>query len=322
MCRDKVRFVLLVGVLLSLSLFWLGIAVPDEGPYLPRIDVYRHCLEEDDVLVVARYNIPYASTPNETVAQAFIGRFMDGPTELARISPYSYYNRGYGYGGFSMYLDATSAPVWEGSYTVELYGSPTLDWVPSVPSVSTSSMNWRSTSGISATRVLMYAHIIAYANELSDYWNIALTSSTAGGVVLSSYGEAYFTNMIPELRAMCPNLFSGGVTVPEYEDAAWQKEQSEVIKGTWPFDWGGMSQWLGLPSGDEVFRTLIGFVIIFFLCSLIMAKTSRTDFAMLAGFGLLIVLAVPGWISPVIVAGFTFLAVVAAGMVFILGKAG
>ena len=82
-----------------------------------------------------------------------------------------------------------------------------------------------------------------------------------------------------------------------------------------------MSQYFGLPSSDEVFRTLIGFVIVFAISALIMAKTNRTDFAMLAGFGLLIVLAVPGWISPIIVAGFAFLAVLGAALVFIAGKA-
>ncbi len=313
-------------LLVSLSLlllvpFLLGIAAPDSGPYISRVDIYRHCLEDDDMLVVVRYNIPYASVPDESITQAYIGRFMDGSTELARVSPYSYYSKGYDYGMFSMYLDAASAPVWEGAYTVELQGSPTLDWTPSIPSISTGSLNWRAATSSSATRVLMYSHLIAWADELSDYWSIALTASTAGGTVLSSYGEAYFTNAISGLRTMCPNLFSAGTSVPQYEGVEWQKAQSEATKGAWPLDWGGVSVWLGLPSGDEVFRTLIGFVIVFLLCSILMAKTNRTDFALLAGYGLLIVLAVPGWISPVIVAGFTFLSLLGFGLVFILGKA-
>jgi hypothetical protein len=167
----------------------------------------------------------------------------------------------------------------------------------------------------------MYSHLIAYAEELSDYWSIALTSSTATGTVLSTYGETYFTNIIADLRTAVPALFSAGVTVPAYEDVEWQKAQSEAIKGTWPFDWGGMSEYFGLPSSDEIFRTLAAFIVVFLIASLIMAKTNRTDFAVLGGYGLLIVLAVPGWISPVIVAGFTFLAVLGAALVFIVGKA-
>jgi len=313
--------------MLLLLPFLLGIAAPDSGPFLTRVDIYRHCLETDDMLVVVRYNIPYDvgppdTIPTETVTQAFIGRFMNGSTELARVSPYSYYRRGYSYGAFSMYLDAASAPDWEGDYTVKLEGSPTLEWDPSTPSVSTGSMYWRATTSTSTTQALLYAHLIAYANELSDYWSIALTSTTSGGEVLSSYGEVYFVSVVAELGTMCSRLFAAGVTTPQYTDVDWQRSQSEATKAAWPFDWGGMSEYFGLPSNDEVFRTLVGFVIVFCLCAMIMARTSRPDFAMLAGYGLIIVLAVPGWMSPVIVAGFTFLSVLGAALVFILGKAG
>ena len=120
---------------------------------------------------------------------------------------------------------------------------------------------------------------------------------------------------------MAPSLFSAGVIVPQYEDVEWQYTESEAIKATWPFDWGGMSEYIGLPSSDEVFRTLIGFILIFGLCAFLMAKTGRTDFAVLAGYGLLIVFAVPGWISAVIVAGFAFVSLLTFGLIFILGKA-
>lgn len=318
----KRRRLLALLLLLLLLPFALGIAAPNSGPYITRVDAYRHYLESDDLLVVVRYNVPYATPPTETITQAYIGRLMSGSTELVSTSPYSYYNEGYGYGAYSMYLDAASAAgLWDTSLTVELRGSPTLSWTPSIPSAVTSSINWRATAGATATQALMYSHLIAYAEELSDYWSIALTSSTATGTVLSTYGETYFTNIIADLRTAVPALFSAGVTVPAYEDVEWQKAQSEAIKGTWPFDWGGMSEYFGLPSSDEIFRTLAAFIVVFLIASLIMAKTNRTDFAVLGGYGLLIVLAVPGWISPVIVAGFTFLAVLGAALVFIVGKA-
>ena len=88
-----------------------AINVPDSGPFITRVDIYRHALEIDDMLVVARSNIPYVNVPTETISQAFTGRLLDGSTELARVSPYSYYNSGYDYGMFSMCLDAASAPT-------------------------------------------------------------------------------------------------------------------------------------------------------------------------------------------------------------------
>ncbi len=448
-----------------------AISSPDSGPYITQVDVYRHSLESDDMLVVARYNVPYTSVPDEAISQAYIGRLVSGSTELARVSPYSYYNKGYGYGVFSMYLDAASAAgLWEDPLTVELRGSPTLAWlattatsavtgavaddggsqtdqttaannattndmtllpatpaihdayyygddnmfsiitqnigtagagswtfaweyyngsgwtllsgvvdgtdaftaptgnhdvtftVPSdwtattiqsisaywirarvydyvsittqplgtqcwvnsdatAPLVATSSLNWRSTTSASATQSLMYSNLIAYADELSDYWSVALTTSTAAGTKLSSYGETYFTNTITGLRTMCPALFSAAVTVPQYEDIEWQMGGAEATKAAWPLDWSGVSEWIGMPGDDEVFRTLIGFGLVFLLCSIMVATTNRADFALLAGYGMLFVFAVPGWISPVIVAGFTFLSVVVGGLVFILGKA-
>lgn len=299
----------------------LAIDGPDSGPFIIRIDMYRHCLEEDDLLAFARYNVPYASPPDETIAQAYIGRLLVGSTEYARVSPYSYYNSGYGYGAFSMYLDAASAPTWGSSCNVSLEGSPTLDWSPSTPSVVTSSMNWRATTGTTATRALMYAHIIAYAEELSDYWSVALTTSTAEGTVLSTYGEAYFTNVVPELRTICPNLFTSSSETVTLVDTEWENPEATETTSSWPLDWGGISTWLGLPSSDEVLRTIIGFGIIFILCAMLASRTGRTDFTMIAGFGLMVIGAAVGMMSPIIVAGVTFAAVLLTGLVFLLGKA-
>ncbi len=314
---------LLLTLVSTQSVF--AISVPDSGPFVLRVDVYRHTLELNDMLVVVRYNIPYATAPTETVAHTFIGRLMRGATELARVLPYAFFHRGYGHGMFSLYLDPASAPAWGGAYTVELRGNPVLGWTSrgwavSPPFAATTSIHWRSTATIAATQTLMYAHLIAYADELSGRWGILLTALTPAGKTLSSTGATYFESAIPRLRVMCPALFPVGVAVPVYEDVAWTRSLAAATLAAWPFDAGGISAWLGMPRDDMVFRTLIAFALVFMLCGLIVTATNRTDFAMLAGYGLLIVLAVPGWISPVLVAGVTFLSVVAVGLVFILGK--
>lgn len=316
------RYILSIVVALwgifMLALPVYAISGPDSGPFLTRIDIYRHALVDDDMLVVARYNLPYTVPPDETISEAYIGRFMDGSDELGRISPYSYYNSGYGTGLFSIYLDADSAPTWEGSYAVELNGSPTLSWSPSIPTVTTTTLNWRSTASSSATEALLYAHLIAYAEELSDDWSLALTTSTTSGMVFSSYGEAYFTNAIPELRSMSSSLFSSSVDTVGVEDVNWQPDRPSA----WPFNWTGMSGWLGLPtSSDEVFRNVIGFIIIFALSGFLMTRTNRIDIVLSAALGLLIVAGVTELMTPVIVGGFVFLAALVAGLVFIFGKA-
>lgn len=461
-------------IMVCSSLVVLGavnsIKVPDEGPYLHQGDIYHHLLEDDDMLVVGRYQASYDTVPDNSIARTFLGRFLVGGVDLARVSPYSYHNSGYGYGGFSMYLSADEAPTWSSNCTIEFTGSPTLQWlgatateamdgavaadggvqtvettasnsaaandmtllpavpvvndayyfgsnytysiltlnigqqgvgtwtvtweyydgdgwstIPSVvddtsgfkatvgnhdvsfappsdwsittiqsisaywirgrvsaytaittqpkgtqawvnggietPKASTTSPNWRNTASSAATQALLYAHIIGYAEELGDYWNLALTTSTPSGVVLSSYGEAYFTNMIPQLQSMCPNLFSAGVETVFVEDRDQDMSAANATMAWWPFDWSGASGWLGLPSSnDEVFRTLIGFALAFMLFALMIGRSIQMPLAMIAGYGLLFIMAVVGWVNPAILGGFTFLAVLGVGIVFVWSK--
>jgi len=119
----------LASIFLLLSVLpVLAITSPDVGPTIDRVDVFRHCLEVDDMMVLVRYHLDYNTDPPETINQAYIGTFMDGIVELARVSPYTFYDKSYNHGVFSMYLDAGDAPAWNGAYTVTLEGNPVLDW--------------------------------------------------------------------------------------------------------------------------------------------------------------------------------------------------
>ena len=472
----RIRYVLVlcifsVGLLgLPLMPVHAQIPAPDSGPFIDRVDIYRHCLEDDDQLAVVRYRWPYDDVPSETITEIALGRYMDGAVTLGVVAPYAYYNQGFGSGMFSVYLDAADAAVnapWEGAYTLELLGSPTLDWLnivatismlgavaddggaqtdetaesnsaaagdltllPAVPAVndayyfggtevfslltlnigtqgdgtwtivweyrdadgwqslasviddtegfeatagnhdvsfdvpddwtsytvngitafwirarvsaytavvtqplgtqcwvnsggsipyaSAGTINWRATTSQGATRALMFSHLILYAEELSDQWSVALTTVTAEGSRLSGYGETYFSNAIPQLRVMCPQLFTSSVSTPTPVDTEWEGDTANTTISAWPLEWGGMSTWLGMPSDDLIFRTVIGFVIIFIVCTIALAQTQRTDVTVIVGFVLMVVAAGVGLISPLIVGGFVFVAIVLTGLVFIL----
>lgn len=322
--RRRVLSAFLIAVLATLlsTVVVLAIAVPDEGPYIIRVDAYRHLVEDDDILIHVRYNWPYASAPDETITQAVFARLLDGTTELAYSAPYSYYNRGWGYGSLSMYLTPTEASGhWEGSLTVEMRGSPTLEWTGGdTPVVSTSTILWRSTTSSEATGVLMYSHLISWANTLGDYWSVALVSQYAEGNKFSSYGEEYFTNVIPSLRVMCPQLFAGAVETPVYEDIEYSIAGSEAMRSNWPFDFGGISSYFGLPESDEVFRTLIAFAIIFILGMVMVRQGVPTGHALFGCFALMFALTVPGLISLVLVGGVVFVVVLLTGSVFLLKR--
>jgi len=319
--------VIVVLMLLAFPFSVLAISVPDSGPFILNVDIYRHVLESDDILVHGQYNWPYSvgppdTAPAETVTQSVFVRLMNGATEVAGSTIYSYYRRGWGYGSFSMYLDAASAVgLWGTGLTVEVRGSPTLSWTGGTNYVVTTNvLNWNATANGSATRVMMYSHIISWASTLGDYWNLALVVGYADGDRFSSYGEAYFPNAISGLRVLVPQLFSGSVETPQYTDITYPTTGADAYKSAWPFNFGGISEYFGMPSDDEVFRTLIAFLIIFVVCAVMVRYGAPPPFALFAGFGLLFVLAIPGFISTVIVGGAMFLIVLLTGMVFILRR--
>jgi len=329
----KIRNLLLAGVLALVLLFSVpstvqAISVPDSGPYILQVDMYRHLLEDNDLLVHMRYNWPYAvgppdTAPSETIAQSAFVRLLNGSTELARSTIYSYYRRGWGYGSASMYLNAVSAVgLWGTVLTVELQGSPTLTWTGGgVPQVSTTTLNWVPSASQSAARLTAYSHLITWASTLSDYWNTTLVQTQAGGNKLSSYGETYFSNAIPNLRLLIPELFSAYVETPQYTDIEYVETGANVTAGAWPFNFGGISEYFGMPSSDSVLRSLLAFVIIAILAGVMVSKGVPVPHVTLASFGLLIALAVPGFISLVLVGGVVFILVLLTGMVFLLRRA-
>jgi len=319
----------LLIALLSILLFSttvLAIENPDSGPFIIQVDAYRHLLEDNDLLIHGRYNVPYEVgppdlAPDEAITQVMFVRLMDGTTEVGTSTIYAYYRRGWGYGTFSMYLNADLASgLWEDTLTVELRGSLTAGWTGDTPVASTSVINWRSTTSQTATRVLMYSHLIAWANTLGDYWNVALVTQYAGENKLSSYGEAYFTSAIPGLRGMVPQLFSSSIETPQYDDIDYSTAGADAITDAWPFDFGGLSQYFGLPDDDMVFRTIIAFVIIFTVCAAMVSKGIPATYALFGGFALMFVLAVPGLISMVIVGAVLFVVVLLTGIVFLLRR--
>ena len=123
-----IAFIAMLIVLTASPL--LAINYPNIGPTIEGVDVYRHCLEDDDMLVVVQYNLNYTTNPEETIAQAWLGRFKSaGALEIARVVPYSYYDSGYNHGIFSMYLSATDAVgYWDTACTAWFDGNPTLTW--------------------------------------------------------------------------------------------------------------------------------------------------------------------------------------------------
>ncbi|KKL46161.1 hypothetical protein LCGC14_2348370, partial [marine sediment metagenome] len=71
------------------------------------VRAYDSVLTSGDLLIIVQYNLAYASLPDEVITDAFIGRFKLGTIELNSVEPFSFNDKGYGRGVFSLFWTPT-----------------------------------------------------------------------------------------------------------------------------------------------------------------------------------------------------------------------
>ena len=219
---------LAVALAVCLILLFPAIAMAIDDPDDLQITagyVYDDLLEEGDVGVLIDYYIEYDATPvpDETANEAYMGVFIDtdGVTQLKSVAPYAYEDLGYGRGLIWIYFTAAEAATIDRAdialYKIWLTGNPTLSWDADPPKVITGIDYWQpvdtSTSTLFALRILSLAQALTTAWAPTD-----LIEETPEGNRLTSAGEDYFTNTIPNLRLMAPGVFSSGTSLPVQED--------------------------------------------------------------------------------------------------------
>lgn len=259
----KSRFTRLLSILAIVTLWLLLIASPvlaigsPDELQINSVYVYRHCLETNDQLYLVEYFVDYDpdldpetdDNPAENITEAYIGRLMDGIDELGAVAPYAFYDGGYDTGVFAIYFSASEAPVWDGDYVIKLMGNPTLVWDAGIPVTSVDAFDlWSSSTSIIETQSELTARILFIADQIELAWGINMVDSTGTGSYLSSYGEAYFTNVIPNIRAMAPRAFAGSTTQPEWEykepATDYADERADSVVGT-PLDVTEVANWWG-----------------------------------------------------------------------------
>ena len=236
-----------VAIILTLVLVTPALAInPPNSISVDGVWVYRNCREEGDQLYLTYYSINYTTNPTETVTEAYFNRLMNGAVELRATVPFAYYDDGYGDGVVAIYFDADDAPAWEGSYTMKMMGNPFLSWNGSVPEASLSTFNIWQDNPIIVTQTVLAGRIIELAEDLETAWGQDMvTESDTGQDVLTSYGLAYFVNVIPYLAEMAPDVYSedasmgGAVFEPDIPDEVERTDYADSLEaaiiGT-PFD--------------------------------------------------------------------------------------
>ncbi len=159
------------------------------------------------------------------IDEAYLVRLMNGGVELGSAVPFPYSTLGYEYGGLGMYFsaaDVVSLGLGWGvgtGYTMKLQGNPTLTWEGgSAPSTSVVLLDWYDEGSVSAAQDRLTARMRTLAIQVENTWaTVDLIESASGVLVLTSEGEYYFENAVPNLRYMCLDIFSTQVTTAEFE---------------------------------------------------------------------------------------------------------
>lgn len=331
--RAAAAAVLTLAVCLALSGTAQAALTPPDTLEIHDVQVYRHLLETDDMLLVFRYNIAYddpADQPDLPADKAFLFRLVDGANQtLGSNTPKGFYNQGYDMGCGSLYWADADAPVWgSGNATLRLEGNPTQFAGTPLTTHPMGAADYNSETEQEAIREYLKEHILDIADELEVNWGVVgeLYSYTESGAVLSIVGEAYFTSAIIGLRTMCPDLFNLRLRQPTVEDQAHPQTQADSMKdrfdGTIIGDFiDGLGEFLGGIDGHVA--TTIGCVLALLAVVVLTAmRHQRAAPGFLIGFPLMLVPTAGGFVSWPILAIITLLCTFLLGYYLFMRHAG
>lgn len=219
---------ILLGILsLAVPAIALATALPDSTPAVESMKVYRNLLETGDRLVVAYFQLPYASIPTDPATETFVWEFIgqDGSTVLGSTVGYDYVDSGYGYQVISMYFPAADAIEWNPatSYTVRLRGNPIAFTTPPVYDFTLQPGHYTSLSTSADVKAELAADVLIIAEDLDRKWglSVSLISEEETGQVLSTFGQSYFRGTIYSVQSLAPALFPLAI------------RNIDVVKRTW-----------------------------------------------------------------------------------------
>lgn len=246
-------FLATIVILFLMATPVMATAQPDSAPSIESIFIYHHLQETDDMLIVAKYNIPYATPPDEPVNETFIFRLIDtdNVTELGTILAYPYNENGYGDGVISFYFSAAIAPTWGQPYIIRISGNPVNFAAPGEWNYTIATGDYTTLTTQDGNQTDLASRVITLAGELEISWNVTLLDETDTGTVLWSSGESYFRNAITGLQNMAPDAFSLQIIDVNYTPRDWDTTYSSNMTTQWTGTWVGN----GLTSLGDLFST-------------------------------------------------------------------
>ena len=253
--------------------------------------LFQNIWTSGDVLLVASYEVNYATEPTEKDTFLLALYSTDGSVPIkSRALEYLQYNV------FSLYFTPAEAAnlTWGGEYKVRIVGNPVYFTPQEGTTMATrtlSSYDWIEGTMASSQNYLK-EHCLDLAADLEMEWSVVLITTTPEKQVLNSVGKEVFLTAIPGLDTAVPDLFqvTSGTFNPTWQNrtAALQNETTVAAMLGTPIAnaLSGVGNWLGLgESGGALIWALL---LILTIASIIFLNSGNTTAAL--------VLAVPAFL--------------------------
>ncbi len=340
MCMKKIKRLAATGIIVTALLMPLFLDYSASGDTaqptsvsLSDVNVYNSLITLNDTLFIAKYNIVYGTIPTTTVDTTFIFELKDGATLKGSVTAYPYYNLGYGQGVVSFYFPPGSGIIWGTGYDIVISESPAVFDSPTYFTFPVSATAYSPySSNQTANRELLQTKVTTLAQQLTVAWSLTstpLTETASNGVILSSYGEAYFRNAVYGLQAMCPALFLLQNTNLDYTGRAWDYSFASILSNTFLGTWvytdilAGFAGIWGVPTSTATSMFSFIFAIVIFCISVGLSQGSPQSVqgAFLDAVTVLIFATLSGMFSAVLDALFAFIFVLVGAWILLLNKA-
>jgi hypothetical protein len=340
-CRRTWAWAVAIALALGIALIptsALAIADPDTIN-IEDVQAFDGVLEANDLLVIVKYTLSYSSIPSEVINDAYLGRFLRGTTELRAVEPFAFNDKGYGLGVFSIYWNASQKSTDSiefnntnsEDYKLILQGKPGV-FTGSVPTTTTGTIVYQDAAD---TKDLLFSTIQSLATALENNagWSANsqdLISTTSGVIQLTSTGENYFSNAIPQLQSMVPDIFSSGTTSADFTEDTFDDAFDDSIDSFWDGNWvdarfDNLAAQLKVPKNvlTALFATFFMGLIAWFLGSKILGNTEQAGaFGLLTFAVTLPMAAAVDWFPREVVLIIALTGVLGIGFVLFLRRAG
>lgn len=219
-------------VILATAIPAFALAPPDSIT-IYSAKVVRNVAQAGDVAIFFHGNLHYAvypTTPSGSLSFMFRLYSPDGLTLLTTAVPASYLHNGYGHFVSCFYFPAASAPTWGEAYRINVAGSPAyFDPLPDVYNYTITSSDYSAVTDQADNQELLKSWILAACvqMEIADPTKV-MHGNTDAGTVLTAIGEAYFSQAVPGLLAMCPQLYFTQYYVPEATALTYGTAQQDL----------------------------------------------------------------------------------------------